>query len=86
MPTYAIDLAVPSSNIEEFIEALREIGGADSIQFVIEADSRRVAVKETTAMLNEFSATYRGTYLDVLSRESISDNLRRTPARTVNIV
>lgn len=76
MPTYSIDLKVPSTDLEEFIEHLRTIGAADSIQFTIEAPTRRKAVSETAELLNEFSATYRDSYLTPDVRENIEENLK----------
>lgn len=84
MPTYTIDLSVPTKDLEEFIEMLRGIGAVDSLQFTIEADTRRIAVRDTTEVLNEFSATYRGVYLTEERREAIQDNLVRRDPRTVS--
>lgn len=77
MATYTIDLKLPSKNIEELIEELRTIGAVESIQFTIESSSRREAVRETTELLNDFSATYRGEYISSEVREELNDQMRR---------
>jgi len=82
MATYTIDLKLPSKNIEELIEELRTIGAVDSIQFTIESTSRREAVRETTELLNDFSATYRGEYIDSDFREELNDQMRRNDETT----
>lgn len=82
MATFTVDLQLPHANVEEFIEALRSIGGAESVQFSIEADSRREAQRETIDLLEEFSATYRGVQLDKEHRNDIEDNFKRTSPRT----
>lgn len=79
MATYTIDLQLGVSNIEEFIEHLRTLGAVESVQFSIEADNRREAVRETAALLEEFSSTYRGVAADT---EDVEDNLRRVEPRT----
>lgn len=82
MPSYKIDIAVPVSNIEELIETLRGIGAVDSLQFTIEADSRREAVRSTFEALDEFTINHRGLALDGDAREEIEDHLRRGPDRS----
>lgn len=83
MPSYKIDIAVPVNNIEELIETLRGIGGVESLQFTISADTRREAVRETFEALNEHSIDYRGIGLDSDDRDEIDEHLRRGPSRPV---
>lgn len=79
MATYTIDLQLGNRNIDEFIEHLRTLGAVESIQFSIEANTRREAVRETKALLEEYSATYRGVTADTAD---VEDNLRRVEPRT----
>jgi hypothetical protein len=83
MPTYNIDLKVPVNldTIEALIESLRTVGAVDSLQFTIEAPTRAKAVRETEEVLEEFSATYRGTYLAPATKELIEKKLRLVPTR-----
>lgn len=82
MATFTIDLKFPTAHVEELVEMLRGIGGIESIQFSIEADTRRDAVRETIDTLEEFCATYRGEPLDREYRDDIEDNFKRTSPRT----
>lgn len=84
MPNYSIDLKIPNGDLEEFIEHLRTIGAADSIQFTIEAPTRRQAVRETTELLGEF-ASFRGDYLSTAAAEGVSEGLKINSARTTAV-
>lgn len=81
MATYTVDLKLPSKNIEELIEELRTIGAVDSIQFTIEAPSKREAVRDTNELLNDFTATYQGTYTAPEFRERLEDEFRTNDER-----
>lgn len=81
MATFTIDLTFPSTHVDELVEMLRGIGGIESIQFSIEAETRREATRETIDMLEEYSATYRGMPLDREARDDIEDNFKRTSPR-----
>lgn len=85
MPSYKIDIAIPNADIDYLIEKLREIGGVESLQFTIEADTRREAVRETFEALNEHSINYKGSALGYSEREEIDELLRRGPARPAAI-
>lgn len=75
--TYAIDLTLPATDLAELIETLQTIGAVESLQFTIEADSRREAVRETEELLEDFAATYRGAYRSSRAKTALGLNLSR---------
>ncbi len=78
---YTIDIAVPSNNLEELIETLRGIGGVESIQFTIDAETKREAVKDLLDTLQDYKATYQGVYMDPEDEDFVREELKMGEAR-----
>ncbi len=79
---YTLNIAVPTNNVEEFLETLRTIGGIEHVTVTVDADTKRDAVRDLTEVLEDFGATYQGTWYFGL-KEAIQAALRRQGVRDV---
>lgn len=80
---YSLNVALPYNNMEEFIEAIRGIGGIESITVTVDAENKRDAVRDLTEMFEEFGATYQGTYYIGL-REAVQTVTHKQQVREAN--
>lgn len=82
---FTLNVALPMTNIEEFVESLRTIGGIEYVTVTVDAENKRDAVRDLQETLEEYGATYRGTWYIGL-KEAIQKALRRQGARDVTAV
>lgn len=80
---FSLNIALPFNNREEFLEALCTIGGIECITVTVDAENKRDAVRDLTEMLEDFGATYRGTWYPGL-RESVQQVTHKQQVREAN--
>lgn len=82
---FTMNVDLPPTKVDEFIESLRAIGGIEYITVTIDAENKRDAVRDVQEALEEYGATYRGTWYIGL-KEAIQQVLRRQTARDVTAI
>jgi predicted RNA binding protein with dsRBD fold (UPF0201 family) len=77
---FLLNVALPTNNVEEFLEAIRCIGGIEHVTVTVDAENKRDAVRDLEETFEEFGATYQGTWYIGL-KEAVQKTLRRQTAR-----